>query len=52
MELVQDMENVDDRDSELYIDKLEQILDMKSNAIEALRSELSLFQEYRARSAE
>ena len=48
MELVQDMENVEDRNSELYIDKLERILDVKSVAISSLRNELSSFQQYRS----
>ena len=48
MELVQDMENVDDRNSELYIDKLERILDVKSEAIYLLRTELNSFQQYRS----
>lgn len=47
MELVQEMENVDDRNSELYIDKLERILDVKSEAIYLLRNELNSFQQYR-----
>jgi hypothetical protein len=50
MELVQEMENVDDRDSELYIDKLDRILRAKSEAIGGLRSELGRFQRYRAQS--
>ena len=48
MELVQEMENVDDRNSELYIDKLERILSIKSEAIGSLRDELNSFQEFRA----
>lgn len=48
MELVQEMENVEDRNSELYIDKLESILDVKSSAISALRNELYSFQQYRS----
>ncbi len=48
MELVQDMENVDERDSELYLDKLEHILLAKAAAIDELRGELSVFQKYRA----
>ncbi len=50
MELVQEMENVDDRDSELYIDKLDRILQSKSEAIGGLRAELGRFQKYRAQS--
>jgi len=48
MELVQEMENADDRNSELYIEKLAEILDMKSEAIGLLRDELNSFQHYRA----
>ena len=48
MELVQEMENVEDRNSELYIDKLESILDVKSSAISSLRNELYSFQQYRS----
>lgn len=48
MELVQEMENVEDRNSEVYIDKLESILDVKSSAISLLRNELYSFQQYRS----
>ena len=48
MELVQEMENVEDRNSESYIDKLESILDVKSSAISSLRNELYSFQQYRS----
>ena len=48
MELVQEMENVDDRNSELYIDKLARILAAKSQAIGSLRQELLTFQQYRS----
>ena len=48
MELVQQMENVDDRDSEHYIDQLERILSAKASAIGSLQDELSSFQHYRA----
>lgn len=48
MELVQQMENVDDRDSEHYIDQLERILSAKAHAIGSLQDELSSFQHYRA----
>ena len=47
MELVQDMENVDDRDSELYIDKLDKLLRVKFDAIGSLRTELDEFQRFR-----
>lgn len=48
MELVQEMENVDDRDSEIYVDKLERILEVKSVAIYALKHELDSFQRFRS----
>lgn len=48
MELVQDMENVDERDSELYLHKLDSLLAAKSAAIDDLRGELTVFQKYRA----
>jgi hypothetical protein len=47
MELVQGMENVDDRDTSAYLDRLERILDTKKNAINILRSELRSFQKFR-----
>lgn len=47
MELVQSMEDVDNRDSELYIDNLESILDAKEAAISALQKELQSFQKFR-----
>jgi hypothetical protein len=43
MELVQEMENVDERNTDLYVDKLELILRAKSNAISSLQSELHRF---------
>lgn len=47
MELVQEMENVDDRNTDLYIDKLEMILNVKNDAVATLRDELSRFQHQR-----
>ena len=47
MELVQDMENVDDRDSEQYIEKLDSLLQVKYDAITSLRLELENFQKFR-----
>jgi len=47
MELVQEMESVDDRNTDLYIDKLELILNMKSDAVTTLRDELTRFQHHR-----
>lgn len=37
MQLVQDMENAEERDSEGYVDKLEQILAVKMQGITALK---------------
>ena len=48
MELVQDMEVAEDRDSELYADRLSRILAIKNEAVTALRTELSQFRSYRA----
>jgi hypothetical protein len=48
MELVQQMENADDRNSERYIERLHDILAAKSTAIGQLRGELGSFQDYRA----
>eukprot|EP01031_Cornospumella_fuschlensis_P033740 gene33740-40820_t len=48
MELVQEMEAVEERDSEGYLDHLERILDVKSLAIGTLRKELDSFQRFRA----
>lgn len=47
MELVQEMENVDDRDAELYVDRLQAILEDKARAIGELRDTLHLFQQFR-----
>lgn len=52
MELVQDMENVDDRDSEAYLERLEALLVGKAAAIHDLRAELKDFQQYRAEAAQ
>lgn len=43
MQLVQDMENGEDRDSEKYVDKLERVLDNKLGGIAVLRKELENF---------
>lgn len=48
MELVQEMEAVEERDSDGYLDHLERILDVKSLAIGTLRKELDSFQRFRA----
>ena len=40
MELVQNMENAEDRNVEHYIDRLEQILDKKNDAIDLLKTRL------------
>jgi len=47
MELVQEMENIDDRDTDIYIEKLEKIMQAKSAAVKTLRFELDSFQKYR-----
>lgn len=47
MELVQRMENVDERDTDDYLDTLQAILTAKSLAVTQLRSELQAFQEFR-----
>lgn len=47
MELVQNMENVDERRTKFYLDRLDQLLDMKSLAITSLRYELDSFQRFR-----
>lgn len=47
MQLVQDMEVADERDSEGYVDRLEQILALKFDAITSLRMELNEFQSSR-----
>ena len=47
MELVQEMENVDSRDSFVYVEKLDKILSVKNEAINVLRNELNSFQQYR-----
>jgi hypothetical protein len=43
MLIVQNMEQCDDRDCDVYLDKLGHILDMKSEAISTLRNELQNF---------
>jgi hypothetical protein len=47
MELVQEMENIDERDSDRYIDRLDRLLGAKGDAIASLRAELNSFQSYR-----
>jgi len=46
MELVQNMENAEDRDAEVYIDRLERILDVKAEAISTLMTELDSFKRF------
>jgi len=48
MELVQAMENIDERDSDRYIERLARLLSTKSDAISSLRGELNSFQKYRS----
>ena len=43
MLLVQEMENVDERNTEFYVDRLDKILSTKSEALSVLRNELDLF---------
>ena len=50
MELVQAMEDSEDRDLQLYMQSLEALLDTKERALEALRAELNQFREYRKQS--
>lgn len=47
MELVQRMENVDDRNTDTYVDKLSCIIDTKFAAIDSLMGELRSFQNFR-----
>lgn len=47
MELVQNMENMEDRDSESYVNRLDIIMELKSESVRNLRDELKKFQEYR-----
>jgi hypothetical protein len=47
MELVQGMERTDERDSENYVDRLEDILNNRQEAIRTLRSKIHKFQLYR-----
>lgn len=48
MELVQGMENVEERDTATYVDRLEAILDAKKTAISTLKNELKSFQKFRS----
>ena len=50
MELVQNMEQVDRRDAEGYVGKLEKLLTVKGGAIQSLQKELQKFQIYRKES--
>lgn len=47
MELVQNMESTEDRDSEIYMCSLENILTAKNDAISVLRAKLKRFKQYR-----
>jgi hypothetical protein len=47
MELLQEMENIDDRNTHAYLDQLDHIIQVKSDTLTSLRSELSLFQKFR-----
>lgn len=48
MELVQNMEDSEMRDSEVYIDRLEAILAAKCEAISSLSKRLARFHRFRA----
>ena len=48
MELVQGMENAEERDAEQYIEALECVLEGKANAVKALRLEVDSFRQHRA----
>lgn len=50
MALVQEMESADDRDSELYVDRLEDLLGDKEDTITTLRQKIKSFQKYRINS--
>jgi ribosome-binding protein aMBF1 (putative translation factor) len=45
MELVQNMENTDDRDAEQYTSRLEKLLEIKDAAIQQLYNEVLLFKQ-------
>ena len=47
MEIVQDMESADDRDSDNYLSKLEDLLNLKAEGIYTLRKELKSFNQWR-----
>ncbi len=47
MELVQNMEQASERDSFSYVEQMEQILSAKLESVNALRTELKSFQQYR-----
>ncbi len=47
MELVQNMEQADQRDAEAYVSRLDTLLDIKGSAVRQLRDELHAFQRYR-----
>ena len=47
MLLVQNMEGAADRDSDAYIENLEELLNVKSDAVLALRAKVKRFQDFR-----
>ncbi len=51
MELVQNMENSDDRDAEQYTSRLEKLLEIKDAAIQQLYNEVLLFKRAKQESA-
>jgi hypothetical protein len=52
MELVQNMEATDDRDSEAYALELENVLKVKKKSVNVLRAELQRFQNFRSKQLE
>lgn len=51
MELVQEMEQTEERNSEQYAEQLHQLLTAKNESIGALRQELRQFQAFRSNHA-
>lgn len=48
MELVQEMENVDERNTDLYVERLDNLISAKSRAISTLQEELAMFINFRS----
>jgi len=51
MELVQGMENAEERDAEQYVEALESVLQSKAEAVKALRLEVDSFRLHRSATA-